>query len=494
MRTAALTAGDLPGLCKEKNRGGGGDEGDGDDDPTANGGPRAPARRRTPARRTPPATVGTPTVDASSSWAGRASGGPTVDAARALGRGVCVGGGRPPTATHGAGSGGGLLSTGALRASHKFTNRSRPPTTLSTSSVSPRPGRPPPPAARGGGGGTWSPSAAACARAPRRRARRFLTPPRVPLIGPSPTPNPAHPSVGWRLAWSPLSSLKRQPSLPVARLPFAQAPPTAMTRTMSARLFGARFVLFVPGGESVYCRFEGRRPPPPFSVVLTALVAARATFAVRFFGRERERWAAVAKKHPPRHAARVVDTTCRVRRAARLRHTHTPLRPASPSLSPSTRPTSPPSCRPTPPWPSWPRARPLALAPRPSRRWSTRPSSTRRPAWTRWPARPRRRPAPALARSRASRLLSSSPTRRLTPWTTCRPGGRRPTCRARRACCRTASSSSAPTATRACALPRARLCSADSLPHRTMPAGSWRHPCRPTSTRSATCRTTCPTW
>ena len=153
MRTAALTAGDLPGLCKDKNWGGGGDEGDGVDDPTANGGPRTPARRRPPARRTPPATVGTPTVDASSSWAGRASGGPTVDAARALGRGVCGGGGRPPTATHGAGSGGGLLSTGALRASHKFTNRSRPPTTLSTSSVSPRPGRPPPPVARGGGRG-----------------------------------------------------------------------------------------------------------------------------------------------------------------------------------------------------------------------------------------------------------------------------------------------------------------------------------------------------
>ena len=92
MRMAALTAGDLPGLYKKKNRGGGGDEGDGVDDPTADGGPRAPARRRPPARRTPPATVGTPTVDASSSWAGRASGGPTVDAARALGRGVCVGG------------------------------------------------------------------------------------------------------------------------------------------------------------------------------------------------------------------------------------------------------------------------------------------------------------------------------------------------------------------------------------------------------------------
>ena len=92
MRMAALTAGDLPGLYKKKNRGGGGDEGDGVDDPTADGGPRAPARRRPPARRAPPATVGTPTVDASSSWAGRASGGPTVDAARALGRGVCVGG------------------------------------------------------------------------------------------------------------------------------------------------------------------------------------------------------------------------------------------------------------------------------------------------------------------------------------------------------------------------------------------------------------------
>jgi hypothetical protein len=125
MRTAALTAEDLPGLCKEKNRGGGGDEGDGDDDPTANGGPRAPARRRPPARRTPPATVGTPTVDASSSWAGRASGGPTVDAARALGRGVCVWGGRPPTATHGAESGGGLVSAGALLPSHDFHNRSR---------------------------------------------------------------------------------------------------------------------------------------------------------------------------------------------------------------------------------------------------------------------------------------------------------------------------------------------------------------------------------
>ena len=31
MRTAALTAGDLPGMCKEKNRGGGGDEGGGGD-------------------------------------------------------------------------------------------------------------------------------------------------------------------------------------------------------------------------------------------------------------------------------------------------------------------------------------------------------------------------------------------------------------------------------------------------------------------------------
>ena len=83
---------------------------------------------------------------------------------------VCVCGGRPPTATHGAGSGGGLLSTGALRAPHKFTNRSRPPTTLSTSSVSPRPGRPPPPAAAWGA--RWSPvsrgmrARAAPARAP----------------------------------------------------------------------------------------------------------------------------------------------------------------------------------------------------------------------------------------------------------------------------------------------------------------------------------------
>ena len=77
MRMAALTAGDLPGLYKKKNRGGGGDEGDGVDDPTADGGPRAPARRRPPARRAPVAVA------------------------------VCVWGGRPPTAARGAESGGG---------------------------------------------------------------------------------------------------------------------------------------------------------------------------------------------------------------------------------------------------------------------------------------------------------------------------------------------------------------------------------------------------
>jgi len=61
------------------------------------------------------------------------------------------GGGRPPTATHGAESGGGLVSTCALRTPHNIPNRSRSPTTLPTSSVSPRPGRAPPPAAARGG-------------------------------------------------------------------------------------------------------------------------------------------------------------------------------------------------------------------------------------------------------------------------------------------------------------------------------------------------------
>jgi len=69
-------------------------------------------------------------------------------------------------------------------------------------------------------------------RRPSLRCRRHRPP--CPA-----TPTTRAPSVGWRLAWSPLSSPKRRPSPPVARLPFVQAPPTAMTLTTSARLFGA---------------------------------------------------------------------------------------------------------------------------------------------------------------------------------------------------------------------------------------------------------------
>ena len=74
------------------------------------------------------------------------------------------------------------------------------------------------------------------------------------------TPTPRAPSVGWRLATSPLSSPKRQPSPPVARLPFVQAPPTAMTLTTSARLFGALRSVCSWGGGRVL-PFRGSTPP-----------------------------------------------------------------------------------------------------------------------------------------------------------------------------------------------------------------------------------------
>jgi len=392
---------------------------------------RPPARRRPPACRAPAATMSAPAASSSSPRAWRASGRPMCGCrARAPTRsqpprprgrpgGLCRGamarsaefggGGRPPTATHGAESGGGrLLSTGALSPFHNFPNLSRPLTTLSTSSVSLRPGWGPPPAAAWGG--ALGPlSAAAWARAPRRRAHRFLAPPRVPQIGHPPTamrrlqypplggrgrprrgaaaprararfksqpclwvfavpqwpprdPNPAHPprrrsrriarmgaragglrrqansplAVGprrpgetpWRAtvaAWSPPqpslppapTSLPRDPdhASPVRRLAVGLvAPLITQTPTLSPR----RSSIFRSGpahrhdsddvGASLWCALiyfslGGRASaavsnadaPLHLSVVLTAFVAAHATFAVRYFGREKERREAAAK-------------------------------------------------------------------------------------------------------------------------------------------------------------------------------------------------------